>query len=183
MHGEYDVLLLDCQPIFISADTEYLARMADATLLVVESGMVLKHDLLRAAHLLERLPVPSVAVVLNQLSLDRADLSLREDLREFVTYGRGFAHGKPIPLTTTRHQDYPVAPPGSYESADEAGEPITDEPPFPPYYAPEPAPHVEPQHEDAPIAEEPPTHDQAADIAEDRSEGRNDDYDAEDEHT
>jgi uncharacterized protein involved in exopolysaccharide biosynthesis len=179
-HGEYDVLLLDCQPIFVSADTEYLARMADATLLVVESGMVLKQDLLRAAHLLERLPVPSVAVVLNQLSLDRADLSLREDLREFVTYGRGFAHGKPIPLTTTRHQDYPVAPPGSYESADEAGEPISEEspiahePPFPPYHAPEAAP---------PIAEAPPAHEQSADVEEDRSEGRKDDYDGEDEHT
>ncbi|HEY0306630.1 MAG TPA: hypothetical protein VGB94_00565 [Acidobacteriaceae bacterium] len=157
VHGEYDVLLLDCQPIFVSADTEYLARMTDATLLIVESGMVLKQDLLRAAHLLERLPVPSVAVVLNQLSLDRADVSLREDLREFVTYGRGFAHGKPIPLTTTRHQDYPVAPPGSYESSDAAA---ADEPIY---------------------AAEPPEPTASADLEEDRSEGRNDD--TEDEHT
>jgi len=165
-------LLLDRDGV-VNEECRYLHDPKD---LVVLAGVP---DVIAA---LNRRHIP-VAVVLNQLSLDRADLSLREDLREFVTYGRGFAHGKPIPLTTTRHQDYPVAPPGSYESADEAGEPITDEPPFPPYYAPEPAPHVEPQHEDAPIAEEPPTHDQAADIAEDRSEGRNDDYDAEDEHT
>jgi len=117
-HGEYDILLLDCQPLFISADTEYLARTADATLLIVESGMVLKQDLLRAAHLLERLPVASIAVVLNQLNLDRADLSLREDLREFVSYGRGFAHGKPIPLTTTRHADYPVHQPSGFAADD-----------------------------------------------------------------
>ena len=155
VHGEYDVLLLDCQPIFVSADTEYLARMADATLLVVESGMVLKHDLLRAAHLLERLPVPSVAVVLNHLNLDRADASMREDLREFVTFGRGFAHGKPIPLTTTRHADYPVSAPGAYQAQEK---PSTS---FIPPYQPPTAMH-EPEHESS------------ADVEEDRSEGRND---------
>jgi uncharacterized protein involved in exopolysaccharide biosynthesis len=47
IHGDYDMLLLDCQPLFVSADTEYLARTSDATLLVVESGMVLKQDLPR----------------------------------------------------------------------------------------------------------------------------------------
>lgn len=163
IHGEYDVLLLDCQPLFISADTEYLARMADATLLVVESGMVLKQDLLRAAHLLERLPVSSVAVVLNQLKLERADAGLREDLREFVSFGRGFAHGKPIPLTTTRHADYPVTPPGGSGT----------------YQAQEPPTYVPPAQESR--AEYPlPSHESTEHLEDDRSDSRNgndDDHD------
>ncbi len=162
-HGEYDILLLDCQPLFVSADTEYLARMADATLLIVESGMVLKGDLLRAARLLERLPVSSVAVVLNQLKLERADASLREDLREFVTFGRGFAHGKPIPLTTTRHADYPVTPPGgsgTYQAQQ------------PPAYAPP----VQETKVDYPL----PSHENVEHLEDDRSDSRNgndDDHD------
>jgi hypothetical protein len=161
IHGDYDMLLLDCQPLFVSADTEYLARTSDATLLVVESGMVLKQDLLRAAHLLERLPVPSVAVMVNQLKLARADASLREDLREFVTFGRGFAHGKPIPLTTTRHADYPVS---GFQAHEEPA----------PYTTP--APYVPPAHEskvDYPLpSQESP--ESGSHPEDDRSDSRND---------
>jgi uncharacterized protein involved in exopolysaccharide biosynthesis len=163
-HGDYDILLLDCQPLFVSADTEYLARMADATLLVVESGMVLKQDLLRAARLLERLPVSSIAVVLNQLKLERADASLREDLREFVTFGRGFAHGKPIPLTTTRHADYPVTPPGGSGT----------------YQAQEPPAYVPPAQESKLNYPLPSHHENVEHLEDDRSDSRNgndDDHD------
>ena len=168
IHGDYDILLLDCQPLFLSADTEYLARMADATLLVVESGMVLKQDLLRAARLLERLPVASVAVVLNQLHLDRAAASLREDLREFVTFGRGFAHGKPIPLTTTRHADYPVSAPGSYQAEEPA--------PFVPPTPYEPFPRESSTYETKP--EDPHSaHESGEHLEDDRSDDRNESED------
>ena len=115
VHGDYDALLLDCQPLFISADTEYLVRVSDATVLIVESGKVLKHDLIRAARLLERLHIPGLAIALNKLALSHADAPLREDLRDYITLGRGFAHNKPIPLTTTRFDDTP--PPDETQSS------------------------------------------------------------------
>ncbi len=183
IHGDYDILLLDCQPLFVSADTEYLARTSDATLLIVESGMVLKQDLLRAARLLERLPVPSVAVMLNQLKLARAGADLREDLREFVTFGRGFAHGKPIPLTTTRHADYPVSTPGSYQAHEELRRPFV-----PPATVPPPAPFVSPINvpssdympppaRESHTYEPPPEHESGEHLEDDRSDSRNDSED------
>jgi succinoglycan biosynthesis transport protein ExoP len=115
VHGDYDALLLDCQPLFISADTEYLVRVSDATVLIVESGKVLKHDLIRAARLLERLHIPGLAIALNKLALSHADAPLREDLRDYITLGRGFARNKAIPLTSTRFDDAP--PPDETQSS------------------------------------------------------------------
>ena len=87
-HGEFDILLLDCAPLLISADTEYHARMADATLLIAESGKTRKSDLLRAARLLERLRIPGLAIILNKLHLDRAEDSLRASINAYEAYGR-----------------------------------------------------------------------------------------------
>ncbi len=78
-----DVVLIDANPLPISANTEYLARYADATVLVVKSGVTTKQELDRAAGLLERLEVPGVAVILNKISLDRADRAMK---REFNRY-------------------------------------------------------------------------------------------------
>ena len=96
-HGEYDALLLDCGPLMSTADTEYLARQADATLLIAESGVTTKPQLLRAARLLERLRVAGLAVILNRLPLDRADGSLRGDLREYDRDGIRPKHRNGIP--------------------------------------------------------------------------------------
>jgi len=81
--GDYDILLLDCAPLLLSATTEYFVRMTEVTLLVVDSGHLHKQDLYRAGRLLERLSVPGLAVVLNKLRVDRADPRLRDDIREF----------------------------------------------------------------------------------------------------
>ena len=78
-----DVVLIDANPLPISAKTEYLARLADATVLVVKSGATTKHELDRAARLLERLDVAGVAVILNKMSQDRADRALKV---EFYRY-------------------------------------------------------------------------------------------------
>ena len=63
---DYDIVLIDASPILISADTEYLARVADGTVLIVQSGRTTRAQLNRAAKLLERLmfpgsPLPSIA--------------------------------------------------------------------------------------------------------------------------
>jgi polysaccharide biosynthesis transport protein len=78
-----DVVLIDANPLPISARTEYLARLADATVVVVRSGMTTKQELERAARLLERLEAAGVAVVLNKIGVDRADRALKN---EFARY-------------------------------------------------------------------------------------------------
>jgi polysaccharide biosynthesis transport protein len=79
----YDVVLIDSDPLPISANTEYLARVVDATVLVVKAGSTTRQQLHRAARLLERLQVAGVAVVLNKIRLGRADRDLRRELRSF----------------------------------------------------------------------------------------------------
>jgi Mrp family chromosome partitioning ATPase len=81
--NEYDIVLIDATPLLISAETEYLARYADVTVLVVESGRTTKGSLKRAARLLERLNATGVAAVINKVGLVRAEDAVKEDLREF----------------------------------------------------------------------------------------------------
>jgi uncharacterized protein involved in exopolysaccharide biosynthesis len=80
---DYDVVLVDASPILISADTEYLARVADGTVLIVQSGRTTRAQLNRAANLLERLDVPGVAVTLNRVSRDRVEPALVRDVEDF----------------------------------------------------------------------------------------------------
>jgi succinoglycan biosynthesis transport protein ExoP len=83
MSSEYDIVLIDAAPILISAETEYLARMADVTVLVSEAGKTKKAWLTRAARLLERLGVAGAAAVVNKVDPARAEEALKHDLREF----------------------------------------------------------------------------------------------------
>jgi cellulose biosynthesis protein BcsQ len=80
---EYDIVLIDASPILISADTEYLARVADGTVLIVQSGRTTRAQLNRAATVLERLDVPGVAVALNRVSRHHVDPALVRDVEEF----------------------------------------------------------------------------------------------------
>lgn len=50
----YDIILLDTPPVLLSADAEYLARYADAVLLLVQARHTLPGELKRAARLLEK---------------------------------------------------------------------------------------------------------------------------------
>ena len=82
--GEHcDVVLIDANPLPISARTEYLARLADATVVVVRSGVTTKQELERAAQLLERLDAAGVAVVLNKIGMDRADRALKTEFNRY----------------------------------------------------------------------------------------------------
>jgi len=83
MSSEYDIVLIDAAPILLSAETEYLARMADVTVLVSEAGKTKKAWLTRAARLLERLGVAGAAAVVNKVHPARAEDALKQDLREF----------------------------------------------------------------------------------------------------
>jgi len=89
---QYDVVLIDASPLPISANTEYLARVADATVLVVKSSSTTRQELDRAARLLDRLEVAGVAVVLNMVSQERADSALKTEL---ARYEQAFSHRYP----------------------------------------------------------------------------------------
>jgi len=81
--NEYDIVLIDAAPILTSAETEYLARFADVTILVGESAKTKKTELKRSARLLERLNVGGVAVIINKVGLLRAEKTLKQDLSDF----------------------------------------------------------------------------------------------------
>ncbi|HEX3471157.1 MAG TPA: AAA family ATPase [Silvibacterium sp.] len=81
--NEYDIVLIDAAPLLTSAETEYLARFADVTILVSECAKTKKAELKRTARLLERLNVGGVAVIINKVGLLRAEKTLKKDLAEF----------------------------------------------------------------------------------------------------
>jgi succinoglycan biosynthesis transport protein ExoP len=83
--NDYDIVLIDAAPLLASAETEYLARFADVTILVGESARTKKSDLKRSARLLERLNVGGVAVVINKVGLLRAEKTLKHDIDAFET--------------------------------------------------------------------------------------------------
>jgi len=81
--NQYDIVLIDATPITISAETEYLSRLADITVLVSEAGRTTGPQLLRCARLLERLQVNGIAAIINKVSLDRAGKNIQEDVGLF----------------------------------------------------------------------------------------------------
>jgi polysaccharide biosynthesis transport protein len=80
---DYDVVLIDAAPILISAETEYLARFADVTILIAEAGSTTKAQLIRASRLLERLQIPGMATIINKIAFRWANRATREDLSAF----------------------------------------------------------------------------------------------------
>jgi hypothetical protein len=91
----------------ISAETEYLCRFADVTILIAEAGVTKKAQLIRASRLLERLQIPGMAVILNKISYRRADRATREDVSAFETrLGPGNAKRNPIRSKSDTLPDY-----------------------------------------------------------------------------
>ena len=81
MKCQHDIILIDAAPLLHSAETEYAARCADATILVVESAITQTTELTAATALLSRLRVSGVGAVLDQLKLEHADESFRSAVR------------------------------------------------------------------------------------------------------
>jgi len=80
---DYDVVLIDATPLLISAETEYLARFADVTILVAEAENTTMAQVTRASRLLEKLRIPGMAVIVNKMAFRRANRAMREDLSAF----------------------------------------------------------------------------------------------------
>ncbi len=87
---KYDLLLIDAPPLLTSAETEYLVRCADATILVAESGTTVKTELYQSALLLQHLNVAGVGAVLQELRLKDAEPAFRAAIEavERIQQGR-----------------------------------------------------------------------------------------------
>jgi hypothetical protein len=71
------LMMTDTAPLAVSAETEYLARFVDCTIVVIESGKTTRGELRNAAETLQRLDVPAVGFVLNRVGLAKADPAFR----------------------------------------------------------------------------------------------------------
>ena len=76
------LMLTDTAPLTVSAEAEYMARRADCTILVIESGVTTRAQLRAAATSLQRLNPATVGFVLNRVSLANADESFRNSVSE-----------------------------------------------------------------------------------------------------
>ena len=86
---EEDILVLtDTAPLLISAETEYLARFVDCAIVVAESGVTTRAQLLAAVDTLQRLNVAAMGFVLNRVKLAMADPAFRHSVREIENHRR-----------------------------------------------------------------------------------------------
>ena len=76
------LMLTDTAPLTVSAESEYMARRADCTILVLESGKTTRAQIRAAANSLQRLNAAAVGFVLNRVSLANADESFRRSVSE-----------------------------------------------------------------------------------------------------
>jgi hypothetical protein len=71
------LILTDTSPITESPDTEFLARFADCVMVVVESGVTTREQLMNTVSCLKRLNVGAVGFVMNRVKLANADAEFR----------------------------------------------------------------------------------------------------------
>jgi uncharacterized protein involved in exopolysaccharide biosynthesis len=83
-----NLVLTDTAPLVVSAEAEYMARRADCTILVIESGKTTRAELRAAAAILQRLDTEAVGFVLNRVSLRNADESFRHSVSEVERHVR-----------------------------------------------------------------------------------------------
>lgn len=79
----YDLVLFMGDPILTSATTENAARAADGTVLMIQSGVSTKNQVMRASRVLERIRVAGIAVTLLDVGRKHADAELKLSLRDY----------------------------------------------------------------------------------------------------
>jgi polysaccharide biosynthesis transport protein len=70
---QVDFLLIKAQPLRSSAETEFVVRLADATLLVAESGITTRKELRSCLALIRRLRARGLVAMVTELKLRNAD--------------------------------------------------------------------------------------------------------------
>ena len=64
----YDIILIDTPPVLIATDSQIIASLCEATLLVVKSGSTERKELIDAKRKLEQVNANVVGTILNQIS-------------------------------------------------------------------------------------------------------------------
>lgn len=90
--GEESLVLTDTAPLAVSAETEYLVRLVDCAIIVIESGDTTRSQLREAANNLQRLDVAAVGFVLNRVGLEKADPAFRRSVRGIEQHLRTQSH-------------------------------------------------------------------------------------------
>ncbi len=67
MQMHHSLVLIEASTLVDSAETEYIARCTDATVLIAECAITTRAELILAAELLQRLNVPTIGVVIQEL--------------------------------------------------------------------------------------------------------------------
>ena len=96
------LVLSDTAPLLISAETEYLSRFVDCVILVAESGVTTRAELRAAAGAMQRLNIPAVGLVLNRVSLTKADAAFRRSVRGIEAHVRMQSRATPRPAPRSR---------------------------------------------------------------------------------
>jgi polysaccharide biosynthesis transport protein len=109
------LVLVDTAPLVLSAETEYLSRSADGALVVIQSGVTTRAQLLATVNSLQRLEVGAVGFVLNRVSLTKADPAFRHSLHEIEKHLRN--QGASSSMWPVRWHGVIDAPPRTQEHA------------------------------------------------------------------
>jgi len=73
LRPRYDIILIDSPPALLMTDAVVISTKTDATLWVVNAGVVTRQQLARAAEVIERNGIPVIGFVVNRLSSKSAD--------------------------------------------------------------------------------------------------------------
>jgi len=68
---DYDYIMIDSPPFFLTTDSKMLASLADVVLLIVRAHEVTESELFRAVKLLDKINIKVVSVVLNRVMFQR----------------------------------------------------------------------------------------------------------------
>jgi hypothetical protein len=78
---QVDFLFIKAQPLRSSSETEFVVRLSDVTVLVVESGKTTRNELRSCLSLIRRLKARGLAVIVSDLKPRNADSEFMESVR------------------------------------------------------------------------------------------------------
>lgn len=80
----YDIILLDAPPILLSGDTEYLAGIANVSLLLIGSGQVGPGELRRAADIMQKVNPPVIGFIVTHLKIYKGGGYFAKQVEEYA---------------------------------------------------------------------------------------------------
>jgi succinoglycan biosynthesis transport protein ExoP len=96
---EYDRIVLDTAPVLAVSDTQALAVMADAVVMVVRAGVTRKRAILRARDLLWRINANIAGVVVNDVDMRLENFYTYRYGMYGYRYGYGYPYAQPYATT------------------------------------------------------------------------------------